>query len=64
MQQGMLFHTLSAPEAAEYFRYLSMTLEGPLDTPTFQAAWRVVVGRHAALRTSFHWEGAANPIQR
>ena len=63
MQQGMLFHTLSAPEAAEYFRYIAMTLEGPLDTPKFQAAWRVVVGRHAALRASFRWEGTAEPVQ-
>jgi len=34
----MLFHTLYAPESAEYFRQLSLTLDGEIDAARFQAA--------------------------
>ena len=63
MQQGMLFHTLSAPEAAEYYRCISLTLEGDLQIPVWQAAWQRAVERHTALRTSVHWAGRTEPIQ-
>ncbi len=63
MQQGMLFHTLSAPEAAEYYRCISLTLQGDLQLPRWQAAWQRAVERHGALRTAVHWKGRAEPVQ-
>src|SRR5206468_6286238 len=56
MQEGLLFHSLYAGEGADlYFEQLTAGLEGPLDEPTFAAAWRRVIERHPALRTGFVW---------
>ena len=60
-QTGMLYHTLSEPGA--YVEQLSWELHGPLDRDALAGAWLMVVDRHAALRTSFHWESAAEPVQ-
>ncbi len=63
MQQGMLFHSLYAPRAGEYFEQASTTLEGALDRETFRRAWQRVVDRHPILRTAFLWEGPQGPLQ-
>jgi len=63
MQQGMLLHTLLAPEAAEYFKQLSCVLEAELNVSAFKLAWQQAVDRHAVLRTAFVWEGVKDPIQ-
>ncbi|MEM1311442.1 MAG: condensation domain-containing protein, partial [Cyanobacteria bacterium P01_H01_bin.153] len=63
MQQGMLFHTLYAPESGVYFEQRSCRLEGNLDVAAFKQAWQRVVERHAVLRTSFYWEEADKPLQ-
>jgi amino acid adenylation domain-containing protein/non-ribosomal peptide synthase protein (TIGR01720 family) len=63
MQHGMLLHTLSAPNSAVYVSQLSCTIEGLLDAAAFERAWREAVERHAALRTSFHWQGLDQPLQ-
>ncbi|MCP4663057.1 MAG: amino acid adenylation domain-containing protein, partial [bacterium] len=63
VQQGMLFHSLYAPESGVYVVQLSVRMEGKLDVPSFTRAWRQVVDRHAALRTSFHWEELEKPAQ-
>src|SRR5690348_258272 len=63
MQQGMLFHTLHAPQAGEYFRRVSCTLEGDLDAALFRTCWDLVLQHHAALRTSFVWEGVKEAVQ-
>ncbi|WP_422396342.1 amino acid adenylation domain-containing protein [Pseudomonas tolaasii] len=63
MQQGMLFHTLSDDGDDLYVNQLSLPVEG-LDPERFRAAWQHVIGRHAILRTSFHWQGGqTTPIQ-
>lgn len=40
MQQGMLFHTIYAPESGMYFEQLSCTFVGNLNVAAFQRAWQ------------------------
>jgi surfactin family lipopeptide synthetase C len=63
MQQGMLFHTLYAPESEVYFEQLLCILSGKLNFPAFQQAWQQVVARHPVLRSSFYWEEIEKPLQ-
>ena len=42
MQQGMLFHTLFAPERAVYFEQSSWEIEGDFEIRAFRDAWRRV----------------------
>ena len=63
MQQGMLFHTLYAPESGVYFEQRNCLLAGPLDVAAFKRAWQTVVERHAVLRTAFYWDEADKPLQ-
>ncbi|MDY7076525.1 MAG: amino acid adenylation domain-containing protein [Chloroflexota bacterium] len=63
MQQGMLFHSLFAPESGVYVEQTGCTLRGNLDVPAFQRAWQRVVDRHPILRTAFVGEGLKEPIQ-
>jgi amino acid adenylation domain-containing protein/non-ribosomal peptide synthase protein (TIGR01720 family) len=63
MQQGMLFHTLLAPDAGMYVNQLSLRVSG-LDIPRFAAAWEWAVRRHDVLRSAFLWEtGADDAVQ-
>ncbi|MGF1540613.1 MAG: amino acid adenylation domain-containing protein [Pleurocapsa sp.] len=63
MQQGMLFHTLYAPESGMYVEQLSCTLKGKLEITAFERAWQQVVERHSILRTLFVWEHGKQPLQ-
>ncbi len=63
MQQGMLFHSLDAPESGVYCVRVSYTLRGSLDVSAFERAWQQVVDRHPVLRTSFYWEDLEKPLQ-
>lgn len=63
MQQGMLFHTLYAPESEVYFEQLLCILSGELNFSAFQKAWEQVVARHSVLRSSFYWEEIEKPLQ-
>jgi len=63
MQQGMLFHTLYAPDSGVYFEQTICTLTGDLDVNAFQEAWQRVVDRHPALRTLFVWGRRTTPLQ-
>ncbi|HKR12409.1 MAG TPA: amino acid adenylation domain-containing protein [Pyrinomonadaceae bacterium] len=63
LQQGMLFHSVYAPDSSIYIGQLSFTLEGKLDVEAFAEAWRRAIARHAVLRTSFSWEDLEEPIQ-
>jgi len=63
VQEGMLFHALSEPESGLYVRQLVAELHGELDRERMQAAWALLVERHAVLRTSFHWVELAHPVQ-
>ncbi|QAX84357.1 non-ribosomal peptide synthetase [Pseudomonas sp. DTU12.3] len=63
MQQGMLFHTLSDDGDDLYINQINLPVDG-MDPERFRRAWQHVIGRHAILRTSFHWQGGqTSPIQ-
>ncbi len=63
LQQGILFHSLYAPESAVYFVQLCYALHGNLNVVAFEQAWQEVVARHAALRTAYYWENLEKPLQ-
>jgi hypothetical protein len=63
MQQGMLFHTLYAPDSEVYREQTSCSLKGNLNVFAFQQAWGQVVQRHPILRTAFYWEELSEPLQ-
>ena len=63
MQEGMLFHSLYTPHSGIYVEQMACTITGPLKVEAFAAAWHQVVNRHAALRSSFEWEGLERPVQ-
>jgi hypothetical protein len=63
LQQGMLFHSVYAPDSPVYIGQLSFALVGRLEVETFIEAWRRAVARHAVLRTSFTWENLNEPLQ-
>ena len=62
-QQGMLFHAVDEPDSEMYVNQLTCIIDAPLDVTAFVQAWQRVTARHAALRTSFHWERLPHPVQ-
>jgi len=62
MQQGMLFHSLAAPEAGMYVDQSVWSLRD-VNTSAFKRAWQYVVDRHQVLRTSFVWGDLDEPLQ-
>jgi amino acid adenylation domain-containing protein/non-ribosomal peptide synthase protein (TIGR01720 family) len=63
IQQGMLFHSLLAPDSGVYFEQVSLDFRGTLNSAALQHAWQKVVDRHPILRTSFYWEEVQKPLQ-
>lgn len=63
MQEGMLFHALSAPTTQAYQVQIVQHLEGALDVALFRRVWDDIVQRYAVLRTAFMWEGLRRPLQ-
>ncbi|PSB59549.1 non-ribosomal peptide synthetase, partial [Chamaesiphon polymorphus] len=63
MQQGMLFHSLYAPDSGVYMEVFHCTLQGHLDLPTFCQAWQRVIDRYDVFRTGFIWTDVAEPLQ-
>jgi surfactin family lipopeptide synthetase C len=63
LQQGMLFHTLYAPNSTVYLEQTILPVYGALNFRLFTNAWQRLLDRHAILRTSFHWQDMDKPIQ-
>jgi len=63
MQHGMLLHTLRNPNSGIYVMQDRYRIDGELDLDAFEWAWRRVVENHPALRATFHWQWAADPVQ-
>ncbi|HEV2149199.1 MAG TPA: non-ribosomal peptide synthase/polyketide synthase [Longimicrobiaceae bacterium] len=63
MQEGMLFHSVYAPDGGAYVAQYGFALEGELDADAFERAWSRVVERHPALRSTYVWEGVTRPLQ-
>jgi natural product biosynthesis luciferase-like monooxygenase protein len=62
MQQGMLFHHLSAVHAGADFEQIVFRLAEDLDPTAFGRAWERLAARHESLRTAFAWEHVDEPI--
>ncbi|MEH2032602.1 MAG: non-ribosomal peptide synthase/polyketide synthase [Nostoc sp.] len=63
MQEGMLFHTLYAPDSGVYFVQSVCTLIGEINVAAFERAWAKVVEFHSVLRTLFVWKNRQHPLQ-
>jgi amino acid adenylation domain-containing protein/non-ribosomal peptide synthase protein (TIGR01720 family) len=63
MQSGILFHSLSRPEADVYANRFSLTIDGVTDPEAFGAAWQRVVDRIPTLRTAIVFDGLREPLQ-
>src|SRR5271166_2802 len=63
LQSGLLFHTLLEPDSDVYFEQLTCELHGTINEEAFAGAWRLLVARHAILRTAFVWKGPREPVQ-
>src|SRR5437764_15451865 len=63
MQQGLLFHTLYAPQSGVYFVQNCYTLCGDLNVPAFERASQHMLDRHSILRTISTWENREKPLQ-
>src|SRR5229473_5839827 len=63
LQQGMLYHSLSARQPGVDIEQILCTLREGLDVAAFERAWQRAAQRHEILRTSFRWEGLPEPRQ-
>lgn len=64
MQLGILFHSASDTHPGLYVSQVTCPLGPDLDVDLFERAWRAAGQRHPALRSSFEWNGGAEPVQR
>ena len=62
-QEGMLYHSLSAPGSDVFHSQVATTLDADLDVEGFQDAWKILINRHEALRTAFFWDGLDQSLQ-
>jgi len=60
----MLFHSISGHVPGVDIEQVFCALHERVDLATLEKAWQRVVDRHEVLRTSFHWDGLAEPEQR
>jgi surfactin family lipopeptide synthetase C len=63
LQEGLLFHALLTPESAVYFEQVSCKLLRLAEPLKFRQAWKMVVDRHAPLRTCFYTKNRRRPLQ-
>ena len=63
MQQGMLFHSLYAPDSGVYIIEVSFEIHGKLNIVAFEKAWQVAIDRYPVLRTAFVWDKVEKPLQ-
>ncbi|BAY23347.1 amino acid adenylation domain protein [Calothrix sp. NIES-2100] len=62
-QQGILFHTLRAPESGVYVVQSCYTFSKNINIAAFKQAWQQVINQHPILRTSFYWKQYKEPFQ-
>ena len=63
LQEGLLFHTVSAPDDSAYVEQLHCRLDGELDLAAFEYAWQQAIACHDILRAGFAWTDG-RPAQR
>jgi amino acid adenylation domain-containing protein len=62
MQEGLLFHSLYAPERGLYITQFPYNCKG-INTSALRQAWRRIIDRHPIFRTAFAWENTERPMQ-
>ncbi len=62
MVEGILFHSVSEPDAGVYMGQLVCKLSSEVKLALFERAWQSVMQRHSSLRASFRWEGLTHPV--
>jgi amino acid adenylation domain-containing protein/non-ribosomal peptide synthase protein (TIGR01720 family) len=63
LQGGFLFQALYRPGTTAYFTQIVFELRGDVREELLREAWRLVIERHAALRSAFLWQDVAEPVQ-
>ncbi|MFI2236279.1 amino acid adenylation domain-containing protein [Streptomyces chrestomyceticus] len=64
LQEGMLFHAGFGDQGPDvYVIQRTLTVDGPLDADRWHASWQALLGRHAALRASFHRRKSGEAVQ-
>ena len=63
IQEGMLFHSISAPDSGVFVEQIIIAISGDLDRSTFKRSWQDLVQQHPTLRTMFLWDGLDEPLQ-
>ena len=62
MQEGLLFHSLYAPEGGLYVTQIPFNTKG-INTSALRQAWQRVVNRYSIFRTAFVWKNIDKPMQ-
>jgi amino acid adenylation domain-containing protein len=62
MQEGLLFHSLYAPEGGLYITQVPFKIKA-IDLSALERAWQRIVERHPIFRTAFVWKNIENPVQ-
>ncbi|APY85021.1 non-ribosomal peptide synthetase [Streptomyces alfalfae] len=64
LQEGLLFHADFDDRGPDvYAVQFLLTIEGPLNTHRLRRSWGALLGRHAALRASFHRRKSGEAVQ-
>jgi amino acid adenylation domain-containing protein/thioester reductase-like protein/non-ribosomal peptide synthase protein (TIGR01720 family) len=63
MQRGLLFHACYDDGSGLYVEQVTCDLGPDVDPKIFELACATTVRRHPILRTSFHWQNIASPVQ-
>ncbi len=63
LQEGILYHHLTAEQGDPYLLQLRMNVDSPERLEAVAAALRKVIARHDSLRTAIVWEGLETPQQ-
>ncbi|OLF09115.1 hypothetical protein BLA60_21305 [Actinophytocola xinjiangensis] len=64
LQEGLLFHAMYSPEqSAAYTMQLALDFSGELDARVLRTSARVLLSRHAILRSAFRTRKNGQPIQ-
>ncbi|UCV30320.1 non-ribosomal peptide synthetase [Ferribacterium limneticum] len=63
LQEGMLFHALSAPQSGVYVEQFACRAPGVIECAGWEAAWNHVLAAYPVLRSAIAWEGLEQPLQ-
>jgi amino acid adenylation domain-containing protein/thioester reductase-like protein/non-ribosomal peptide synthase protein (TIGR01720 family) len=63
LQEGLLFHAVSAPDSDQYCTQLCWAYDGNIDADALQNAWNDMFSSNPILRTGFVWENTEKPFQ-